>query len=431
MAKGGGAEAEGNLKMDILTGLVIWAAQATTLSLLLFIWWMRDRSQMFKLSWSAAFALLATGLLLVGLRGEIATFLSVEIANTMLLASIGLLIGGMQQFDGERIDPSIGIPALLWVGGMLLPFIREDFSARVILYNVAASVGFAMFIAIVLRARSGRTLARRLLAGVLGIHIVASLTNAAMAAISVATSFSTMPSPGLVLLPGAFCFVAAVLTGAQMMTERSEERLKALASTDPLTGILNRRGLIDEFHTRRSAIMPEKPLIALLHFDIDNFKHINDRYGHQAGDGVLVAFSRLASLSLAPRGAFGRMGGEEFASVLRVADMIEAASIAEGLRMTLALQTLSAAEHKFGVTVSIGIALQPASEADLDRLLNAADRALYTAKAAGRNCTAVDHGGAPTIIPSAAALTRQEMALEIQTSEQVATLRRLSVVGQS
>ena len=130
--------------MDILTGLVVWAAQATTLSLLLFVWWMRDRSQMFKLSWSFAFALLAGGLLLVGLRGQIPTFLSVEIANTMLLASIGLLIGGMQQFDGKRIDPYIAIPALIWVGGMLLPFIREDFNARVILYNVAASIGFAM-----------------------------------------------------------------------------------------------------------------------------------------------------------------------------------------------------------------------------------------------------------------------------------------------
>nr|CAD6612612.1 GGDEF domain-containing protein [Rhizobium sp. TCK] len=417
--------------MDILTGLVVWAAQATTLSLLLFVWWMRDRSQMFKLSWSVAFALLAGGLLLVGLRGQIATFLSVEIANTMLLASIGLLIGGMQQFDGKRIDPYIAIPALIWVGGMLLPFIREDFSARVILYNVAASIGFAMFIAIVLHIRSGRTWARRLLAGVLGIHIASSLTNAAMAALSVATSFSTMPSPAFVLLPGAFCFVAAVLTGAQMMTERSEERLKALASTDPLTGILNRRGLINEFQARCTSVVPDKPLVALLHFDIDNFKQINDRYGHQAGDGVLVAFSRLASISLSPRGAFGRMGGEEFASVLRVADMVEAASIAEGLRMTLALQTLSAGEHRFGVTVSVGIALKPAAEADLDHLLSAADRALYAAKAAGRNCTAVEQGNAATIIPSAAMLTRHEMALEIHASEQVATLRRLSAVATS
>ena len=215
------------------------------------------------------------------------------------------------------------------------------------------------------------------------------------------------------------------------MTERSEERLKALASTDSLTGILNRRGLIDEFQARCSAVVPDKPLVALLQFDIDNFKQINDRYGHQAGDGVLVAFSRLASISLAPRGAFGRMGGEEFASVLRVADMVEAASIAEGLRMTLALQTLSAGEHRFGVTVSVGIALKPAAEADLDHLLSAADRALYAAKAAGRNCTAVEQGNAATIIPSAAMLTRHEMALEIHASEQVATLRRLSAVATS
>ncbi|MFN7026549.1 MAG: GGDEF domain-containing protein [Pseudorhizobium sp.] len=416
--------------MDILTGLVIWAAQALTLSLLLFAWWTRERGNRYALSWSCGFFLLGAGLLLVGLRPQIPSFLSIEIANILILASIGMLIGGMQQFDGRRIEGYVMIPALLWVGGMMLPFIRESFSARVVLYNLSASVGFAIFIAILLRSENQITWARRVLAIILGIHIAASLTNLALAAISSATSFATVPSPALVLLPGAFCFVAAVLTGAQMLTERTAERLKALAVTDPLTGVLNRRGLIDEFDRLRLVERRDKPLIAFVHFDLDDFKQINDRCGHHGGDAVLMAFCRLATISIGERGSFGRMGGEEFAAILRVSDFVEAASIAEGLRMTLALQTIAAAGHPVTVTVSAGIALDTAAKTGLDQLMPAADRALYAAKGAGRNCTAIDQPAGAAIVPSASMLSRHEMALELQASEQVTALRRVTRAAQ-
>ena len=114
--------------MDILTGLVIWAAQALTLSVLLFAWWSRDQNQTYQLSWSGGFGMLGVGLILVGLRGEIPGFLSIDIANTLILLSIGVFIGGMLQFDGRRVEPFIIVPALLWIGGLLLPVVRETFS---------------------------------------------------------------------------------------------------------------------------------------------------------------------------------------------------------------------------------------------------------------------------------------------------------------
>jgi diguanylate cyclase (GGDEF)-like protein len=415
--------------MDIMTGLIIWAAQAVTLGVLLLARWVHDRSQTFFLSWSIGFGLFGTGLILVGLRGQIPTFISIEIANTMALASTGLLIAGMQQFDGKRVDPYIAIPALIWVGGMLLPFVREDFAARVVLYHVAASIGFLMLLTLLLRHDGRSKWARRILASIFGVHITASLLTAASTALSAATSFSNVPSPSLMLLPGAFCFLALVMTGAQMLTDRSEQKLKDLALTDPLTGVLNRRGLIDDFHRLKQADRPGKPMIALLQFDLDNFKQINDRCGHQAGDSVLVAFSRLAALSFRGRGSFGRMGGEEFASIIRVADLVEAASIAEGLRMTLALQTINAGGQQIAVTASSGIALQPAATANLDTLLSAADRALYTAKNSGRNCSAVDRNGVAHIVPSATMLSQGQMTLELQADEQVTALRRVTAIG--
>lgn len=417
--------------MDILTGLVIWAAQALTLSVLLFAWWSRDQNQTYQLSWSGGFGMLGVGLILVGLRGEIPGFISIDIANTLILLSIGVFIGGMLQFDGRRVEPFIIVPALLWIGGLLLPVVRETFSARVVLYTLSSGVGFAMLAAILLRRPGRSPWTGNILAAVLGIYILTSLAHAATAVVYGATSFETLPVPSLVLIPGAFCFVASVLIGAQMLTERSERRLKVLAATDPLTGALNRRGLIDEFQHLRQKVQPEKPFLALLHFDLDNFKQINDRCGHQGGDAVLVAFCQLAAVSFNSRGSFGRMGGEEFASILRVTDMVEAASIAEGLRMTLALQTIRTGEDQITVTVSAGISLQLAADADLDRLLTAADRALYAAKAAGRNCSAVDQNGIASIVPSAAMLTQHDMTLEIQASEQVTALRRLAQAASS
>ena len=415
--------------MDVTTGLIIWAAQAITLGVLLFSRWLNARDQAFFLSWSAGFFVFGIGLLLTSLRGQIPAFISIELANTAALAAIGCLVAGMQQFDGKRVESYVAVPALMWIGGMLLPFVREDFASRVVLYHVCACIGFAVLTGLLLRHGGRSVWPRRILAGILGIHIVASLLTAALTALSAATSFANVPSPALLLLPGAFCFLALVLIGAQMLADRSEQKLKNLALTDPLTGVLNRRGLMGDFERLRREARPDKPLIALLQFDLDNFKQINDSRGHQAGDDVLVAFCRLAAISFNGRGSFGRMGGEEFASILPVSDLVEAASIAEGLRTTLALQTITTGGHRLNVTVSAGVALQPAATADLDHLLNGADRALYAAKSAGRNCTGVDQAGVPSIVPSAAMLTRQEMALEIQASEQVTALRRLAGAG--
>src|SRR5690606_26971111 len=338
--------------MDILTGLIIWAAQALTLCILLFARWLHGRDQTFFLSWSLGFGLFGTGLILAGLRGQIPNFISIEVANTLALASIGVIVAGMQQFDGRHIAPYVAIPALIWVGGMLLPFVREDFAARVVLYHVAACMGYVILIAILLRHDGRSKWVRRILAGIFTIHIGASLLTAALTAAAAATSFSNVPSPSLMLLPGAFCFVAMVLTGAQMLTDRSEQKLKDLALTDPLTGVLNRRGLIDDFQRLQQEDRPDKPMIALLQFDLDNFKQINDRCGHQAGESVLVAFSHLAALSFGGRGSFGRMGGEEFASILRVTDSDEAVGIAEKLRMMLALETITFNEQQITVTAS-------------------------------------------------------------------------------
>lgn len=415
--------------MDIVTGFLIWTAEALTLSLVLLSRWQYQRDP-FYLSWSIGFALHGIGVALVALRGDIPDFVSIQVANTMALAGVGMWIAGLLQFDGKPVEPFVAIPALIWIAGMFLIPVRDNFAYRVALYNVAVMVGYSIMIGILLKKQDASRSTRRLLVFFIGVQFICSGLTGVLAVVNQVTSFAGGTSATLLFFPAAFCFVAGIMTCGKLLAERSERQLKALAATDPLTGALNRRGLIDELENLRASENPQKPLVALLHFDLDNFKQINDTCGHQAGDTVLVAFSRIAATSLNGRGFFGRMGGEEFASILRVADMVEAASIAEGIRMTLTLQPIVAGPHRIDVTASAGIALLPAETADLDKLLSSADRALYAAKEAGRDRTAVESNGTLLIVPSVHRLSEETMEAEISASRQVTALRRITAIAQ-
>ena len=124
---------------------------------------------------------------------------------------------------------------------------------------------------------------------------------------------------------------------------------------------------------------------ALLTFDLDRFKGINDKYGHPAGDTVLVTFCQLATSQLRPNDLFGRMGGEEFASLLPDTDWQNALRLAERLRAAFEATPHASAEGPFTATVSVGVATSDDASFDLSALLVAADQALYRAKALGRN----------------------------------------------
>jgi diguanylate cyclase (GGDEF)-like protein len=427
MFHSGAAGTARELRVDILTGLMIWAVEATTLALLLSRWFYeRER---FYLSWGGGFALHGLGIILIALRGEIPDFISVEIANTVLLAGMGLWIAGLLQFDHKPVEPYIAIPALIWIAGMFLNPVRESFVNRVALHNLAVIVCYGIMIGLLLKPSPTSWMTRRVLAGLLAIQ---SLANGLIAVITLgsgAATFGSASNAPWLFIPAAFCFIAGIMSAAKMLNERAEDKLKALAVTDPLTGVLNRRGLIEEFHKLRHVENRDKPVIALLHFDLDSFKQINDLYGHQAGDAVLVAFSKICQTSLRGRGHFGRMGGEEFASILRVGDMVEAASIAEAIRLTLKRQPILVGEHSIAVTVSAGIALAVANSADLDLLLSSADRALYAAKENGRDRTAVGNGADVSIVPAIDREDEMDMTAGTQATGQVAALKRLAALG--
>mgnify|MGYP003673627094 CR=1 FL=1 len=165
-----------------------------------------------------------------------------------------------------------------------------------------------------------------------------------------------------------------------------ENELSEMAARDPLTGLLNRREmarLLDEEIVRATRYGRN---LALLWIDFDHFKNINDLYGHAAGDAVLKAVSALLAESVRSADSVGRFGGEEFVILLPEMDYREALDTAERLRRLVsdAPQSLGSG-NTVALTVSIGVSVFPDHGESADTLCAAADRAMYQAKADGRN----------------------------------------------
>jgi diguanylate cyclase (GGDEF)-like protein/PAS domain S-box-containing protein len=166
-----------------------------------------------------------------------------------------------------------------------------------------------------------------------------------------------------------------------------ERQLRALATTDPLTGCYNRRYFMDlaTLEVDRS-VRYQRP-VALLIMDIDHFKQVNDTHGHAAGDQVLISLVKLCLQDIRQTDIFARYGGEEFVLLFPETSCEMGRQVAERIRRlieTTSFQTDAGALH---VTVSIGLAGMPDSQlSHIDALLAKADQALYASKEAGRNC---------------------------------------------
>lgn len=165
-----------------------------------------------------------------------------------------------------------------------------------------------------------------------------------------------------------------------------EEELSAMATHDALTGLFNRRELarLLEEEIRRADRYNRR--LGVLWIDLDHFKLVNDRYGHAAGDTVLQSVSQLLADSIRSMDAIGRYGGEEFVALLPEMDLEEARGSAERLRRLVQDSPLTiAGGERVRLTISVGVAVFPVHGTSAEQLCEAADRAMYRAKEAGRN----------------------------------------------
>ena len=174
----------------------------------------------------------------------------------------------------------------------------------------------------------------------------------------------------------------------QNRLDENYRRSLSLALTDELTGLYNRRYLLAHLDEVMARIDSEATGAAVLLFDIDHFKRINDTYGHAAGDEVLRQIAARARASVRSVDLVARLGGEEFAVVMPETGLDIAAGVADRLRLAIAGEPFAPAPdgERLRVTVSIGATTAMAGGEHRDQLLRRADIALYEAKAAGRNC---------------------------------------------
>ncbi len=176
--------------------------------------------------------------------------------------------------------------------------------------------------------------------------------------------------------------VAGVVSAIRDVTHRRahEERLARAALTDPLTGIMNRRGLDEELSARLAS--GAGGCVAL--FDLDHFKQVNDTFGHAVGDDVLRRFAAIARSSVRDQDIVARLGGEEFAVVLPEATIEQARLVCDRLRRAIGEARLRIDDQIVAVTVSGGVT-RYAEGNSVSEVLRAADRALYQAKRSGRD----------------------------------------------
>lgn len=169
------------------------------------------------------------------------------------------------------------------------------------------------------------------------------------------------------------------------------EELERLANTDSLTGICNRRYLlmIAEQEIKRSQRYNFSFTVLLL--DIDHFKKINDTYGHNIGDKVIIFMTQTVINNLRQPDCFGRFGGEEFVILLPDTDIDEGVIVAERIRHNIHHQSISVENQQVSITVSIGVASYNLGDQTIDAIIHRADQALYQAKNQGRNRVIANH----------------------------------------
>lgn len=372
------------MRLDMPTLLLVTLVLTLLVGVLFLLSWVQARRTPALAIWGVAHLLgaLASGGL--ALRGAIPDWISIGVANAVMIGAYGLIWSGVRAFEGRSLRLPVALSgAAAFAVSCSIPSFYETVEARVILASAFATAFCAASAFEIWHARGERLVSRYP-------AVILLLTYGLCYAVRIPAAVVTplprgpdaLQSPWVAIL----CFAAMLFTLAIAFTfmaltkERAELAQRIAASVDPLTGIANRRAFV----LSAQAILARPVPSALLLFDLDHFKRINDTYGHAVGDGVLIGFCALGR-ALLPEGAvFGRLGGEEFACLIpgRTPEAAWAdAAVFVRAFAALRLPTLP----RLRVSVSIGVAASTTGPADFDALMRRADVALYRAKHNGRN----------------------------------------------
>jgi diguanylate cyclase (GGDEF)-like protein len=218
-------------------------------------------------------------------------------------------------------------------------------------------------------------------AGVLSVGAGTTLTGSLAPGelATVMSLFGLIHFETIVFMLGSAVFILA------LVKERNEAASHRVSRLDPLTGIANRAAFMESAGRVMEQCRREDTPVSVMMYDLDRFKLINDTHGHATGDAVIRKFCEVVASALRPNDVFGRLGGEEFAAVLPRLSIEAACVRAERMRAICVEHCRVINGHQVDATVSCGVAASDDAEIALNDLLELADRALYRAKAEGRN----------------------------------------------
>lgn len=310
------------------------------------------------------------------------------LTNLVMLLGYCLVLQGVLLLDGRALRPALVASFVVAIGAAW--FVLGTGWAS-LLWNHASAFPIAVICALtalaLFRSRTVKGLRSRPVA--IAVFASHSLTYAVRTFV-VPIVVSVHGESVLPIVAKLTMYEAVLFTVAMPMSlialAREEERARLLASarSDFLTGLNNRQGFF-ELSSERLRRNGGSASHALLAFDLDHFKAINDTYGHDAGDQILKLFARVAGETTGPDAMCARLGGEEFAVLLPGMGVQEARRIGEDIARRFAEAAALGDGLPITATVSVGLAVEHSGKSDLAELLALADGALYRAKLLGRN----------------------------------------------
>jgi diguanylate cyclase (GGDEF)-like protein len=352
------------------------------LGLLLVMAWLQQRDARALAWWGAAYLIGASSLALWA-TPEPWLALPTEVPFAMIFIACGMIWNGVRLFRGWPLLPIAAFSgAGVWLVLCQLPVFPEGSPARIGLGVVVVSV-YTFFIAYELSRERRKALHSRTAAVIVPcLHAAIFLMPLAMRAFTpevIAASWLTVFALETIVYAVGTAFIVLL-----MVKDHHVNIYRQAASTDYLTGLLNRRAFLENalrlcVHRANG----DRP-VTLLMFDLDHFKSINDKFGHAVGDEVLRVFAQVARRSTRAYDIIGRIGGEEFAAIIPE-PMHLATIVAERIRAGFETAGVEIAGYRMGATVSIGAATSYELVTNIDALIARADVALYRAKGEGRN----------------------------------------------
>lgn len=379
------------MTFDLRTIYAMTALACLVLGLLQAAVFMSGRFDRWLAWWSLSNIILGVGNFCIGLRGYASDLVTIHLGNLLIIAGCALMPAAMRMFAGRPVDlVRCGILILLLDLPMLFAFPDADLARERVIYGSLLSclLDLAVAYEAMRLSRDEGLYTARLTAGLF-------LTTAILYVVRAASGASGLfGDRGLFeagssnhALLGLLAMVFLALRGmliVLMAAERSANQLRDAAHHDPLTGVLNRGGLLSALGQGEK--QGQRQRMAALLVDLDHFKQLNDSGGHALGDRILCLFADCARNAVGREGLVARHGGDEFVILLKNRSILEAQALGEGLRAAFARSvTSSSLVTEVRPTLSIGVSAEMDEGETLDTLLHRADHALYRVKRRGRD----------------------------------------------